>query len=63
MLEIKKSPKNAKIPEKIKVTNDMNVTKFGLSLNNIDARNIGKDTILININRGLNISRLLISGG
>jgi hypothetical protein len=63
MLEIKNSPKEAKIPERIKVIKDIKDIKFGLNLNKTDTKNNGREIILIKITAGLNISRFLISTG
>jgi len=63
MLEIKNSPKEAKIPERIKVIKDIKDIKFGLNLNKTEIKNNGIEIILIKITAGLNISRFLISTG
>ena len=63
MLEIKKSPNEAKIPERIKVKEDIKDIKLGLNLNKTNKKNKGREVTLIKINAGLSISRFLISSG
>jgi len=63
MLEIKNSPKEAKIPERIKVIKDIKVIKFGLNLNKTDTKNNGREIILTKTTTGLNISLFHISAG